>query len=54
MRTAPQVLKYLIDLKASTRLSDGKKGFQLAFCFAPNPFFEDEILTKVSFLVLGA
>ena len=46
MRSCDQVLKYLTDVKASTKLSDGKKGFQLAFCFAPNPFFDDEFLTK--------
>eukprot|EP00966_Prymnesium_polylepis_P300515 6944699-Prymnesium_polylepis.1 len=43
-------LKHLTDIKASTKLSDGKKGFQLAFCFSPNPYFENEVLTKTYLL----
>ena len=38
-----EVLTSLIDIKYSTKLSEGKKGFQLAFCFKPNDFFEDEV-----------
>ena len=43
-----KVLRHLVDIKYSTKLSGDQKGFQLAFCFSPNPYFEDEILTKVS------
>ena len=41
-----EALSYLTDLKYSSSLGGGKKGFQLAFTFSPNPFFEDTILTK--------
>ena len=41
-----QALGYLVDIKCSARLGDGKKGFQLAFQFAPNPYFDDTMLTK--------
>jgi len=40
------VLAHLMDIKYSTKLNEGKKGFQLAFVFSPNEYFEDEILTK--------
>ena len=39
-------LSYLTDIKASTQLGGGKKGFQLAFVFKENPYFEDTLLTK--------
>jgi len=40
------VLAYLLDVKTSTQLSGGKKGFQLAFVFDDNPYFDDHLLTK--------
>lgn len=40
------VLKSLVDIKCSSNLGGGKKGFQLAFVFAPNDYFEDSMLTK--------
>ena len=45
------VLAYLEDIKCSTDLGAGKKGFQLAFVFAENPYFADKILTKVGHLL---
>ena len=39
-------LKALLDIKVSAKLGDGQKGFQLCFVFAPNDYFDDEILTK--------
>ena len=47
------VLAYLKDIKCSSSLGPGKPGFQLAFIFGPNPFFENDILTKVSSLHLA-
>merc|ERR1712060_747946 len=44
------VLAYLEDIKCSTDLGAGKKGFQLAFVFAENPYFADKILTKTYLL----
>ena len=41
------VLTHLIDVKYTTNLGPGKAGFQLAFNFAENPYFEDSCLTKV-------
>ena len=40
------VLAYLMDIKTSTKLSDDKQGFQLAFVFATNPYFSNAALTK--------
>jgi len=40
------VLAYLLDVKTSTQLSGGKQGFQLAFVFADNPYFCNQLLTK--------
>ena len=39
-------LSYLTDIKASSKLGGGQKGFQLAFVFKPNPYFEETMLTK--------
>jgi nucleosome assembly protein 1-like 1 len=39
-------LSYLSDIKSTTNLGAGKKGFQLAFVFKPNPYFEETMLTK--------
>ena len=39
-------LSYLTDVKYSSSLGNDQKGFQLAFTFAPNPYFEDAMLTK--------
>ena len=41
-----KALSHLIDVKCSSSLGGGKKGFQLAFTFSPNEFFEDSMLTK--------
>ena len=40
------ILAHLMDIKCSSSLGGGKKGFQLAFIFSPNEFFEDGMLTK--------
>lgn len=41
------VLSFLKDIKYSSSLGPGKPGFQLAFVFSENPYFENEVLTKV-------
>ena len=41
-----EALKALTDIKMSTQLGGGKKGFQLAFMFGPNDYFEDKMMTK--------
>lgn len=44
------VLSNLTDIKYSSSLGPGKPGFQLAFVFGENPFFENEVLTKTYLL----
>ena len=39
----PKLLRLFLD---TWQLSDSKKGFQLAFVFSANEYFEDEVLTK--------
>jgi hypothetical protein len=41
------VLAHLKDIKSSSSLGPGKLGFQLAFVFGVNPYFENDVLTKV-------
>lgn len=40
------ILEHLVDIKYSNKLGEGKKGFQLAFVFSKNEYFEQEVLTK--------
>ena len=40
------ILRHLEDIKASTSLGEGRKGFQLAFCFGENAYFTNKMLTK--------
>lgn len=40
------ILKHLIDIKYSAQLGQGKKGFQLAFLFSPNEYFQGTTITK--------
>jgi nucleosome assembly protein 1-like 1 len=44
------VLAHLVDVKYTTNLGPGKAGFQLAFNFTENAFFENNILTKTYLL----